>query len=109
MPIISIHEAKTRLSRLIEKAAADEEIIIAKAGRPIAKWTLHKPEGPMTGFIALPISSEHVAGVAYLPMIHSDPFDRLLISQALAMPARFVNVGATLADCSKLVGWIGKS
>jgi PIN domain nuclease of toxin-antitoxin system len=42
-------------------------------------------------------------------MIHSDPFDRLLISQALAMPARFVNIGATLADYSELFDWIGKS
>ncbi|MBX9636299.1 MAG: type II toxin-antitoxin system prevent-host-death family antitoxin [Nitrosomonas sp.] len=37
MPIISIHEAKTHLSRFIEKAAVGEEIIIAKAGKPIAK------------------------------------------------------------------------
>lgn len=109
MPIISIHETKTHLSRFIKKAAADEEIIIAKAGKPIAKWALDTPERPkkspmaeITGFIALPISSEHVAGVAHLPIIHSAPFDCLLISQALAMPARFVNAGATLADYSEL-------
>ena len=63
----------------------------------------------MTGFIALPISSEHAAGVAHLPMIHLDPFDRLLIAQALAMPARFVTADATLAGYSELVDWIGKS
>lgn len=34
---INIHEAKTHLSRLVEKASAGEEIIIAKAGRPIAR------------------------------------------------------------------------
>lgn len=37
MLTISIHEAKTHLPRLIKKAAAGEEIIIAKAGKPIAK------------------------------------------------------------------------
>lgn len=37
MLTINIHEAKTHLSRFIEKAAAGEEIIIAKAGNPIAK------------------------------------------------------------------------
>lgn len=37
MLIINIHEAKTLFSRLIEKAAAGEEIIIAKAGKQIAK------------------------------------------------------------------------
>jgi len=37
MLTINISEAKTHLSRLIEKVAAGEEIIIAKAGKPIAK------------------------------------------------------------------------
>lgn len=34
---INIHEAKTHLSRLVERASAGEEIIIAKAGKPIAR------------------------------------------------------------------------
>ena len=34
---VNIHEAKTHLSRLLEKVAFGEEVIIAKAGRPIAK------------------------------------------------------------------------
>ncbi len=33
----NIHEAKTQLSRLVERAAAGEEIIISKAGRPMAR------------------------------------------------------------------------
>lgn len=37
MPSINIHEAKTHLSRLVEQAAAGEEIVIAKAGRPVAR------------------------------------------------------------------------
>jgi prevent-host-death family protein len=37
MPTINIHAAKTHLSRLVEEAAAGEEIIIAKAGTPLAK------------------------------------------------------------------------
>jgi len=32
--VVNIHEAKTHLSRLIERAVAGEEIIIAKAGEP---------------------------------------------------------------------------
>lgn len=35
--IVNIHEAKTHLSRLVERAAAGEEVIIGKAGRPMAK------------------------------------------------------------------------
>jgi prevent-host-death family protein len=34
---VNIHEAKTHLSRLLERAAMGEEVIIAKAGKPIAK------------------------------------------------------------------------
>jgi prevent-host-death family protein len=37
--IVNIHEAKTHLSRLLERVQAGEEITIAKAGRPIAKLT----------------------------------------------------------------------
>ncbi|MGH9184711.1 MAG: type II toxin-antitoxin system Phd/YefM family antitoxin [Acidimicrobiales bacterium] len=35
--IVNIHEAKTHLSRLVEQAAAGHEIIIGKAGRPMAR------------------------------------------------------------------------
>ena len=38
MPLtINIYDAKTSLSQLVERAAAGEEIIIAKAGRPMAR------------------------------------------------------------------------
>lgn len=37
MKSINIHEAKTHLSRLVERVEAGEEIIIAKAGRPAAR------------------------------------------------------------------------
>jgi len=37
MQIYNIHEAKTNLSRLIEKITEGEEVIIARAGKPVAK------------------------------------------------------------------------
>jgi prevent-host-death family protein len=37
MTIINIHEAKTHLSRILDRVSAGEEIIIAKANRPIAR------------------------------------------------------------------------
>lgn len=37
MEKVNIHKAKTQLSRLVENAAAGEEIIIAKAGKPVAR------------------------------------------------------------------------
>jgi len=35
--VVNLYQAKTSLSRLVERAAAGEEIIIAKAGKPMAK------------------------------------------------------------------------
>ena len=37
--VINIHEAKTHLSRIVEEVAAGEEILIAKAGRPMARMS----------------------------------------------------------------------
>jgi prevent-host-death family protein len=37
METINIHDAKTHLSRLVERAAAGESFIIAKAGKPMVK------------------------------------------------------------------------
>jgi prevent-host-death family protein len=37
MSTINIHAAKTHLSRLIEEVAEGEEVVIAKAGRPVAR------------------------------------------------------------------------
>ena len=42
MQVINIHKAKTNLSKLIEKAQTGEDIIIAKAGKPVAKLSAYK-------------------------------------------------------------------
>jgi prevent-host-death family protein len=42
MQLTNIHEAKTHFSRLVERAAAGEEIIIGKAGKPVARLGPYK-------------------------------------------------------------------
>jgi prevent-host-death family protein len=37
MAQVNIHEAKTNLSRLVDRAASGEEIVIARAGKPVAR------------------------------------------------------------------------
>ena len=37
METVNVHQAKTHLSRLLERAHAGEEIVIAKSGKPIAR------------------------------------------------------------------------
>jgi prevent-host-death family protein len=46
MESINIHEAKTHLSRLVEDVAEGAEIVIAKAGKPMARLV---PLAPRTG------------------------------------------------------------
>jgi len=52
---VNLYEAKTKLSQLVERAAAGEEIVIAKAGRPLArlvplaKRTTPRPLGLLAG------------------------------------------------------------
>ena len=37
MSVVTIHQAKTNLSRLIEKASKGEEVIIARGSKPVAR------------------------------------------------------------------------
>jgi len=47
METVNIHEAKTHLSRLVEKAAKGEPFIIAKAGKPMVKVVPLEEEKPI--------------------------------------------------------------
>ena len=44
MATVNIHEAKTHLSRLIARAEAGEEIVIARGNEPVVRLTLVKPK-----------------------------------------------------------------
>jgi antitoxin (DNA-binding transcriptional repressor) of toxin-antitoxin stability system len=48
---VNIHEAKTRLSELLEQVQNGEEIIIAKAGKPIAKLGRLEKKPRQPGFL----------------------------------------------------------
>ena len=55
------------------------------------------------GFIPLPVSEAHAAHVATLPPVHRDPFDRLLVAQALVEPMRLLTTDTVLAGYGELV------
>lgn len=40
---VNVHDAKTHLSRLLERVEAGEEIVIARAGKPVARLTPIEP------------------------------------------------------------------
>lgn len=61
-----------------------------------------------TGFVELPVSANVTALVADLPLHHRDPFDRILVAQAIAEPARLYTADPALAPYSELVTMIGE-
>ena len=50
MQTVNIHQAKTQFSRFVDQAAAGEEIVIARAGKPLARLVplLPRPAAPRT-------------------------------------------------------------
>ncbi|KWE97875.1 MULTISPECIES: type II toxin-antitoxin system VapC family toxin [Burkholderia cepacia complex] len=55
------------------------------------------------GFVELPVRVAHAAMVRDLPDIHRDPFDRLLVAQAMTEPLRLVTADGHLAKYTDLV------
>ena len=59
METVNLHEAKTNFSRLVERAARGEEIVIAKTGRPLARLvplarrTTPRPLGLLAGQVTI--------------------------------------------------------
>jgi len=55
------------------------------------------------GFTSLPVTWRHAAAVRGLPMHHRDPFDRLLVAQAINEPLRLLTRDRQLAAYFELV------
>lgn len=56
-----------------------------------------------SGFLELPVSAHHAARVALLPDHHHDPFDRLLVAQALSEPLVLLTADSLLARYGEMV------
>jgi prevent-host-death family protein len=57
---VNLYEAKTHLSKLVERAAAGEEIVIAKAGKPKAKLVAYQPPRKKRVF------GQNLLGITYM-------------------------------------------
>jgi len=44
MPTVNVHEAKSRLSALVEAALAGEDVVIARAGKPVARLVAYRAQ-----------------------------------------------------------------
>lgn len=56
-----------------------------------------------SGYKFLPVEPEHAAALEELPQHHADPFDRILVAQALFEPMRLVTSDAMLARYSDTI------
>lgn len=65
---VNVAEAKTQLSRLLDAASAGDDIVIAKAGRPVARLVpIHPPPGRTLGFLAIDAPDD-----AFVPLTGED-------------------------------------
>ena len=107
-----------RLSRkardLIEDAGNDIVVSAASIWEITIKHALAPNTMPVSGeealgyfrdagFELLDVSPPHAAGVEALPSLHGDPFDRILVAQALAIPLRLLSHDPMVAAYSDLV------
>jgi PIN domain nuclease of toxin-antitoxin system len=102
---------KPRVRRMMEAA---EQIYVSAASiwEIAVKSRLGKIEASVidlveaieeSGFLELPVRALHAVGVAELPLYHTDPFDRLLVSQAMVEPLRLLTVDTVLRQYGDLV------
>ena len=80
-----------------------ESAIKAATGKlPLAPHVL-EAGALRAGFIPLPVTWAHALAVDALPLLHRDPFDRMLVAQAMSEPLQLLTHDAGLARYSPLV------
>lgn len=97
-------------NEVLFSAASIWEIAI-KAGLGRADFTVRPEEvtrgAILAGFAELPVRAEAAAQVTDLPPHHRDPFDRLLVAQAMAGPLRLYTADPLLPPYSELITLVG--
>ncbi len=79
MLIVNIHEAKTQLSKLVDRAAKGEPFVIAKAGKPLVKVTaIDAPAAPrrlgfLAGEIAVPDDFDRMGEAEIATLFEGEP------------------------------------
>ncbi len=87
----------------VSSASIWEASIKAGLGKLDVDVDLLVSEIEASGFSELPVRAVHAAMVRSLPDIHRDPFDRLLVAQALAEPLRLMTSDDHLSKYTDLV------
>ncbi|HYF97627.1 MAG TPA: PIN domain-containing protein, partial [Coxiellaceae bacterium] len=56
-----------------------------------------------SGFLELPVTMRHAMEVYNLPNLHRDPFDHILLAQAVSEPLRLLTADSKLKQYSEIV------
>jgi PIN domain nuclease of toxin-antitoxin system len=80
----------------VSAASIWEVAIKARLGKIDADVDAAAAAIEQSGFFELPVRAAHAVAVARLPLHHADPFDRLLVAQALTEPLRLLTADAAL-------------
>ncbi len=59
-----------------------------------------------SGYVELPVTGSHAAAITNLPPIHRDPFDRILVAQAITEHLTLVTADETVARYSSAIRWV---
>jgi PIN domain nuclease of toxin-antitoxin system len=104
----------SRARALIESAEADVWVSVVSLWEIAIKHSLGRGDMPVSardavrffqqaGYRLLPIEAEHVLALESLASHHQDPFDRLLVAQALAEPLRLMTHDPIVAKYSEAI------
>jgi PIN domain nuclease of toxin-antitoxin system len=100
---------RTRVSEAARLALEDERNRVAVSAATVWEIAVKRSVGKLTiedgwsralariGFDGLPVTSIHAEAVEHLPWHHRDPFDRLLVAQAMTEGLELVSADARLA------------
>jgi PIN domain nuclease of toxin-antitoxin system len=106
LPKVAASHIRERSHEILYSSVSIWEIALkAQAGKPVTSAPAERlvEAAAAGGYRELPVTSVHAARIATLPLHHRDPFDRLLVAQALEEPARLLTVDRKLAPYSELV------
>jgi PIN domain nuclease of toxin-antitoxin system len=112
--VVSMLRTPDQLSRVVEAALNDEANTLLVSSISIFELALKRSLGKLDvgdsmltrldqiGCVCLPLSDAHAWRVSELPWIHKDPFDRLIVAQAL-------EEGVTLVTSDRMLSLYGCS
>ncbi|HSX37808.1 MAG TPA: type II toxin-antitoxin system VapC family toxin [Chlamydiales bacterium] len=103
LPKNSIEKIKEAEEVFLSSASVWEIAIKMGLGRISGNMNALIEEMHSSHFLELPVTSQHAAATLGLPDLHRDPFDRILIAQAVSEPLVFLTADSKLKKYSELV------